>query len=149
MRLSDASLPPAKLMLEITESAIMRDAAYGQKILADLKRRGICLAIDDFGTGYSSLAHLKRLPVDELKIDKSFVLNLTERASDDLVIVRSTIELGHNMGLVVIAEGVETAESWAVLKHLGCDMAQGYYMSPPLPAREFTEWAGASRWGRG
>jgi diguanylate cyclase (GGDEF)-like protein len=147
--LSDASLPPGKLMLEITESAIMRDATYAQKILADLKRRGICLAIDDFGTGYSSLAHLKRLPVDELKIDKSFVLNLTERASDDLVIVRSTIELGHNMGLVVIAEGVETAESWAVLKHLGCDMAQGYYMSPPLPAREFTEWVGGSRWGRG
>jgi diguanylate cyclase len=143
--LSDAMLPPGKLMLEITESAIMRDAAYAQKILADLKRRGICLAIDDFGTGYSSLAHLKRLPVDELKIDKSFVLNLSERASDDLVIVRSTIELGHNMGLVVIAEGVETAESWRVLKNLGCDMAQGYYMSPPLPAREFTEWAASSR----
>ncbi|HEX8155626.1 MAG TPA: EAL domain-containing protein, partial [Thermoanaerobaculia bacterium] len=114
----------------------------------DLKRRGICLAIDDFGTGYSSLAHLKRLPVDELKIDKSFVLNLSETASDDLVIVRSTIELGHNMGLVVIAEGVETAESWRILKRLGCDMAQGYYMSKPLPAPEFGRWVKESRWGR-
>ena len=145
--LSDAALPAAKLMLEITESAVMKDAAYAQKILTDLKRRGICLAIDDFGTGYSSLAHLKRLPVDELKIDKSFVLNLGESASDDLVIVRSTIELGHNMGLVVIAEGVETAESWRTLKRLGCDMAQGYYMSKPLPAREFGTWMAESRWG--
>jgi diguanylate cyclase (GGDEF)-like protein len=138
--LSDADLPPAKIVLEITESAVMKDAAYAQKILADLKRRGLCLAIDDFGTGYSSLAHLKRLPVDELKIDKSFVLNLTESATDDLVIVRSTIELGHNMGLIVIAEGVESAESWRILKRLGCDMAQGYYMSPPLPASELGEW---------
>jgi diguanylate cyclase (GGDEF)-like protein len=146
--LSEAELPPAKLLLEITESAIMRDATYAQKILADLKRRGVCLAIDDFGTGYSSLAHLKRLPVDELKIDKSFVLNLTEAATDDMVIVRSTIELGHNMGLVVIAEGVETKESWGILKRLGCDMAQGYYMSPPLPVAKFGEWYASSQWGR-
>jgi len=138
--LSDARLPAAKLMLEITESAVMRDAGYAQRVMNDLKRRGVCLAIDDFGTGYSSLAHLKRLPVDELKIDKSFVLNLSESAADDLVIVRSTIELGHNMGLIVIAEGVETAESWRILKRLGCDMAQGYYMSAPLPAEKFREW---------
>jgi len=138
--LSEAGLPPSRLVLEITESAIMKDAAYALKILRDLKRRGVVLAIDDFGTGYSSLAHLKRLPVDELKIDKSFVQNLTERATDDLVIVRSTIELGHNMGLVVIAEGVESQESWHILERLGCDMAQGYFMSPPLPAREFREW---------
>ena len=141
--LSDASLPPDKLLLEITESAIMKDATFALKVLRDLKRRGVCLAIDDFGTGYSSLAHLKRLPVDELKIDKSFVLHLTETATDDLVIVRSTIELGHNMGLVVIAEGVETAESWQILRRLGCDMAQGYFMSPPLPATRFREWAAA------
>ncbi len=145
--LSEAGLPPWRLVLEITESAIMKDAAYALKILRDLKRRGVVLAIDDFGTGYSSLAHLKRLPVDELKIDKSFVQNLTETATDDLVIVRSTIELGHNMGLVVIAEGVETLESWHILKRLGCDMAQGYFMSPPLPAKEFREWFGKSAWG--
>ena len=138
--LSEASLPAEKLLLEITESAIMKDAAYAQKVLRDLKRRGVCLAIDDFGTGYSSLAHLKRLPVDELKIDKSFVLNLGASGPDDYVIVQSTIELGHNMGLVVIAEGVETAESWSILKELGCDMAQGYFMSAPLPAGKFREW---------
>jgi diguanylate cyclase (GGDEF)-like protein len=147
--LSDAALPPEKLVLEITESAVMKDATRAQKILADLKRRGLCLAIDDFGTGYSSLAHLKRLPVDELKIDKSFVQNLTESASDDLVIVRSTIELGHNMGLIVIAEGVETAESWRILKRLGCDMAQGYYMSPPLPVGAIGDWFRSSEWGTG
>jgi diguanylate cyclase (GGDEF)-like protein len=147
--LADAGLPAEKLVLEITESAVMKDATRAQKILADLKRRGLCLAIDDFGTGYSSLAHLKRLPVDELKIDKSFVQNLTEKASDDLVIVRSTIELGHNMGLVVIAEGVETAESWRILKRLGCDMAQGYYMSPPLPVGAIGDWFRSSEWGTG
>jgi diguanylate cyclase (GGDEF)-like protein len=145
--LSDAEVPPAKLVLEITESAVMKDAAYALKILADLKRRGVCLAIDDFGTGYSSLAHLKRLPVDELKIDKSFVLNLSESATDDLVIVRSTIELGHNMGLVVIAEGVETVEAWRILKRLGCDMAQGYYMSAPLQVNALTQWLRTSEWG--
>jgi diguanylate cyclase (GGDEF)-like protein len=145
--LSEATLPPASLVLEITESAVMKDAAFAQKMLADLKRRGVCLAIDDFGTGYSSLAHLKRLPVDELKIDKSFVLNLSASAADDLVIVRSTIELGHNMGLIVIAEGVETAEAWEILKSLGCDMAQGYFMTKPLPADAFQAWLRASRWG--
>ncbi len=145
--LSEAGLPPSRLVLEITESAIMKDTAYALKILRDLKRRGVVLAIDDFGTGYSSLAHLKRLPVDELKIDKSFVLNLTESATDDMVIVRSTIELGHNMGLIVIAEGVETQESWHILKRLGCDMAQGYFMSPPLPAAQFREWFARSPWG--
>ena len=145
--LSDAKVPAERLLLEITESAIMKDAAYAQKVLRDLKRRGVCLAIDDFGTGYSSLAHLKRLPVDELKIDKSFVLHLSETATDDLVIVRSTIELGHNMGLVVIAEGVETEGAWRILKTLGCDMAQGYFMSAPLPAANFREWVLRRRLG--
>jgi diguanylate cyclase (GGDEF)-like protein len=147
--LSDAELPPGKMVLEITESAVMKDAAYALRILNDLKRRGLCLAIDDFGTGYSSLAHLKRLPVDELKIDKSFVLNLSEATTDDIVIVRSTIELGHNMGLVVIAEGVETAESWSILERLGCDMAQGYYMSPPITVKAMDEWLRTSQWGVG
>jgi diguanylate cyclase (GGDEF)-like protein len=145
--LAEVGLAPSRLVLEITESAVMKDASYALKVLRDLKSRGVSLAIDDFGTGYSSLAHLKRMPVDELKIDKSFVQNLTESATDDLVIVRSTIELGHNMGLIVIAEGVETPESWAILKRLGCDMAQGYYMSPPLSAAKFGEWFVNSRWG--
>ena len=144
--LADAHLPSTRLVLEITESAIMKDPAYALKILRELKSRGVRLAIDDFGTGYSSLAHLKRLPVDELKIDKSFVLNLTAQSTDDAVIVRSTIELGHNMGLTVIAEGVETVEALDILKRLGCDMAQGYYMSPPLPVEKFRRWITESRW---
>jgi EAL domain-containing protein (putative c-di-GMP-specific phosphodiesterase class I) len=145
--LTEFSLPSSRLVLEITESAIMRDPAYALKILRELKSRGIRLSVDDFGTGYSSLAHLKRLPVDELKIDKSFVMNLNSQSTDDAVIVRSTIELGHNMGLTVIAEGVETIESLDILKNLGCDMGQGYYMSPPLPTEKFTRWVLESRWG--
>jgi EAL domain-containing protein (putative c-di-GMP-specific phosphodiesterase class I) len=138
--LLEAKLPPSKLVLEITESAVMRDPVYALKILRDLKQRGVRLAIDDYGTGYSSLAHLKRLPVDELKIDKSFVLNLRDAATQDILIIRSTIDLGHNMGLKVIAEGVENAEAWRILEQLGCDMAQGYYISKPLPMEEFREW---------
>jgi diguanylate cyclase (GGDEF)-like protein len=138
--LAETSLQPSNLVLEITESAVMKDPTNALKILRDLNQRGVALAIDDFGTGYSSLAHLKRMPVDELKIDKSFVLNLTSEATDDFVIVRSTIELGHNMGLRVVAEGVETAEAWEILKALKCDMAQGYFLSPPLPEQEFCEY---------
>jgi diguanylate cyclase len=113
--LSDAQLPPTRLVLELTESTVMKDAAFARKILGDLKARGLTLAIDDFGTGYSSLAHLKRLPVDELKIDKSFVLNLNAAATNDLVIVRSTIELAHTMGLRVTAEGVESEASFNIV----------------------------------
>jgi len=140
--LSEAKLSPSKLVLEITESAVMQDPAHALKILEELKRLGVSLAIDDYGTGYSSLAHLKRLPVDELKIDKSFVMNLGHAAPQDILIVRSTIDLGHNMGLKVIAEGVEDAEAWRILKELGCDMAQGYYVSKPLPLDEFRAWYG-------
>ena len=147
--LAEVGLPPSKLVLEITESAIMRDPAAALRVLRDLKQRGVTLAIDDYGTGYSSLAHLKRLPVDELKIDKSFVLNLRRGSKDDLVIVRSTIELGHNMGLRVIAEGVENEEAWDILKDLGCDMAQGYYVSRPLPLPDFGQWVAESPWGLG
>jgi predicted signal transduction protein with EAL and GGDEF domain len=144
--LHDRGLPASRLVLEITESAVMKDPTHATRTLRELKERGIALAIDDFGTGYSSLAHLRRLPVDELKIDKSFVVNLDGAASEDGVIVRSTIELGHNMGLKVIAEGVESAEGWQVLKQFGCDMAQGYYISRPLPAPELLVWLGESPW---
>ncbi len=139
-------VPPECLMLEITESGVMKDPNYAMRILQDLKDRGIRLAIDDFGTGYSSLAHLKRMPVDELKIDKGFVMNM-HRNSDDAVIVRSTIELGHNMGMRVIAEGVENRESWDILKGFGCDMAQGYFMSPPIPKADLSRWLSESPWG--
>jgi len=145
--LHDHGLDPSKLVLEITESAIMKDAAYALKTLRDIKTRGIILAIDDFGTGYSSLAHLKRLPLDELKIDKSFVMNLSGEATDDGVIVRSTIDLGHNMELKVVAEGVETAEGYEILKRFGCDMAQGYFISRPIPSPQLLAWMKESPWG--
>ncbi len=145
--LHDQGLDPSRLVLEITESAVMKDAAYALKTLRDVKTRGITLAIDDYGTGYSSLAHLRRLPLDELKIDKSFVVNLSERATEDGVIVRSTIDLGHNMGLKVVAEGVESSEGYAILKRFGCDMAQGYFISRPLPSPQFLAWMNESEWG--
>jgi EAL domain-containing protein (putative c-di-GMP-specific phosphodiesterase class I) len=100
---------------------------------------GIELALDDFGTGYSSLAHLKRLPVHELKIDKSFVMNMT-RDESDAVIVQSTIDLARNLRLRTVAEGVEDEDSWFHLSRLGCDVAQGYFLSRPVPAAEFTAW---------
>lgn len=133
-------VPPGLLILEVTESALMRDVDDAVRVLRRLHDIGATLAIDDFGTGYSSLAQLKRLPVDELKIDKSFVTRLAG-GTDDEVIVRSTIELGHNMGLRVIAEGVEDAASLALLRGYGCDMAQGYYFSKPLDGDALLEWA--------
>ncbi len=138
--LHDSGLEAGQLVLELTESAVMKDAAYALRTLRDMKTRGITLAIDDYGTGHSSLAHLKRLPVDELKIDKSFVVHLTATAAEDNVIVRSTIELGHNMGLVVVAEGVESAEGLELLRGFGCDLAQGYFISRPLPKEALLEW---------
>ena len=101
---------------------------------------GVRLAIDDFGTGYSSLAYLKRLPVDELKIDKSFVIGLV-RDPDDAAIVRATIDLAHHMGLTVTAEGVEDRNVLETLRRFGCDHAQGMYVSRPLPAAEFERWS--------
>ncbi len=147
--LQDCGLSPARLVLEITESAAMKDPAHAQKILGELKERGLALAIDDYGTGQSSLAQLKRLRVDELKIDKSFVVHLGPGASEDALIVRSTIELGHNLGLVVVAEGVEDAAAWELLGRFGCDLAQGYFVSRPLPLPQFREWLEASSWGQG
>jgi EAL domain-containing protein (putative c-di-GMP-specific phosphodiesterase class I) len=104
-----------------------------------LSALGVGLSIDDFGTGYSSLAYLKRLPVSEIKIDKSFI---TAMAGDSasVSIVRSIIELGHNMGLKVVAEGVENREPWDTLLALGCDLAQGNYLCPPIPAADLTRW---------
>ena len=146
--LHEAELEPSRLTLEITESAVMRDVTHSLRILRDLRARGIALAIDDYGTGYSSLAHLKRLPVEELKIDASFITGLRDAVSEDGVIVRSTIELGHNMGLRVVAEGVEHEVTWQILESLGCDMAQGFLLSPGIPAGELVEWLRASPWGQ-
>lgn len=131
--------PTHGLCLEITESAIMDDPKRAENTLNRLAEQGFGLSIDDFGTGYSSLAYLKRLPVTELKIDKSFVLGM-QTDSNDGTIVRSTIELAHNLGLSVVAEGVETESLYQRLGLLGCDQAQGYFMARPLPAHEFATW---------
>ncbi|WP_082522371.1 bifunctional diguanylate cyclase/phosphodiesterase [Acidovorax sp. Root402] len=125
--------------LEITESAIMDDPQRAEAMLNRLSEQGFKLSIDDFGTGYSSLAYLKRLPVDELKIDKSFVMGM-ETGEDDAMIVRSTIDLAHNLGLTVVAEGVETAAILERLRLLACDEAQGYHIARPLPVDDFLAW---------
>ncbi len=137
--LAKYDVDPERLILEVTETAVMRDAVYALEVLNRLRACGVQLAIDDFGTGYSSLSHLKRLPVNELKIDKSFVLTMAED-SDDAVIVRSTIELAHNMGLKVVAEGVEDARTLEMLRGYHCDVAQGYLISRPLPVLQLTQW---------
>ena len=137
--LAQYQLPASAFCLEITESAIMDDPQRAQGTLNTLSQRGFKLSIDDFGTGYSSLAYLKSLPVDELKIDKSFVMSM-ETDEDDAKIVRSTVDLAHNLGLTVVAEGVENALIWDKLKALHCDEAQGYFMSRPIAAHTFAAW---------
>ncbi|MBI3595553.1 MAG: PAS domain S-box protein [Nitrospirae bacterium] len=137
---------PSTLELEITESAIMADPARAMEILMRLRAMKIRFSIDDFGVGYSSLGYLKKLPVDEVKVDKSFVMGMTANA-DDAVIVRSTIDLAHNLGLKVVAEGVESREIWDRLVAMGCDAAQGHYLSRPIPAEEMTRWLSESPWG--
>ena len=132
-------VPRAGFCLEITESAIMDDPQRAENTLNQLSASGYKLSIDDFGTGYSSLAYLKRLPVSELKIDKSFVMGMQTDESD-AKIVRSTIELAHNLGLTVVAEGVENASIYALLASQSCDEAQGYFMSKPMVASEFVGW---------
>src|SRR3954467_6992586 len=123
------------LELEITESMLMIDPGRAKATLDRLSAIGLTLSVDDFGTGYSSLASLKRLPVDGIKIDKSFVMDMAHDPSD-AAIVRSTIDLAHNLGLWVVAEGVENQESWRRLREQGCDLAQGFHVSRPLPGGE-------------
>ena len=132
-------LPANALQLEITESMIMSDPERALAIVGRLSELGVRLSVDDFGTGYSSLANLKRLPIDELKIDRSFVSPMMQDESD-LIIVRSTINLGHDLGLKVIAEGVEDELTLKRLATLGCDLAQGYHLSRPLAPDAFTTW---------
>ena len=132
-------VPAEQMIFEITESAVMREPEQALTVLNRLRDLGISLSVDDFGTGYSSLAHLKRLPVQELKIDQSFVRDLDE-TSEDAVIVRSTIEMSHNLGLKVVAEGVEYEHSFKLLERWQCDTAQGYLISRPLTAVAFEAW---------
>ncbi|MGH2752399.1 MAG: putative bifunctional diguanylate cyclase/phosphodiesterase [Actinomycetota bacterium] len=142
--LQEFRVEPTRLVLEITESSIMADPIRAADVVDRLSELGIGLAIDDFGTGYSSLSHLKSLPVSEIKIDKSFVMSMISE-ENDAAIVRSTVDLGRNLGLRVVAEGVETVEMWRQLELLGCDVAQGYLLSRPLPAAELSCWAATWR----
>jgi diguanylate cyclase (GGDEF)-like protein len=136
--IDEHKVKPEWITFEITESTLMADTWRAMAVLKRLSAMGIGLSIDDYGSGYSSLSYVKRLPITEIKIDKSFVMNM-DQDENDAVIVRSTIDLGRNLGLKVVAEGVETEEVWNKLAALGCDMAQGYYLSKPVPADEITD----------
>ena len=140
--LTKHGVAPARLMLEITESILMTDPARALRVLHGLDALGVRISIDDFGTGYSSLARLKDLPVHELKIDRAFVTSM-QTVHSDAVIVRSTIDLARNLGLAVVAEGVEDRSVLDELGDLGCDAAQGYYLSRPVPAPDLVSWLDA------
>jgi EAL domain-containing protein (putative c-di-GMP-specific phosphodiesterase class I) len=129
--LERSGLPPACLEIEITESTVMRDTGEAASVLRSLKALGVALSIDDFGTGYSSLSYLKRFPIDVLKIDRSFVSDVTADPND-AAITRAIIALAHTLNLEAVAEGAETAEQVAFLRENGCDEIQGYYFSPPV-----------------
>ncbi len=139
---------PSQLTLEITESMLMEEPERAHDVLADLRALGVSIAIDDFGTGYSSLAYLKRIPIDEVKIDKAFVFGLGVDADPaDAAIVRAVVAMARPLQCEVVAEGVETVETWTFLHELGCDLAQGYYFSHPLSAAALEQWARTTRWG--
>lgn len=140
-----SGVAPHRIRVEITESAIMTDPAGAEEVLAKLDGVGLRLSIDDFGTGYSSLSHLRKMPVDEIKVDRSFVSGMT-RSEDDAAIVRSTIDLAHHLDLRVVAEGVETEAELRRLIEMGCDAAQGYHFSRPLPPDTLDEWLRHSSW---
>jgi EAL domain-containing protein (putative c-di-GMP-specific phosphodiesterase class I) len=133
--LTSTGLPPALLELELTESMLMRDAVRAAAMMEKLKAAGASLAIDDFGTGYSSLSYLKRFPIDKLKIDRSFVMDVPGDPNDT-AIVRSIVALAHGLGLQVIAEGAETDAQMEFLRAHGCGVVQGYFVSRPLPAAD-------------
>jgi diguanylate cyclase (GGDEF)-like protein len=137
-------VPSDRLTLEITESSVMADPARAVAVLHRLRELGVRLSVDDFGTGYSSLSYLKRLPVQEVKIDRSFVSGLAD-GTDDLAIVRSIIDLGGHLGLQVVAEGVEDQDTWDLLRSMGCDLVQGWHLSRALPAPELPTWLAAHR----
>ena len=135
-------VPAERLVCEISEHTVMADPVRATAVLGGLRELGVGLSLDDFGTGHSSLSYLKRLPLDEVKIDRSFVAGMADD-ENDAVIVRSTIDLARNLGLRVVAEGVETAEIMDELARLSCDTAQGFHISRPLPAERLSAWLAA------
>jgi diguanylate cyclase (GGDEF)-like protein/PAS domain S-box-containing protein len=140
------NVDPRFLKIEITESSIMADPTHALAVLSLLQSMGVRLSIDDFGTGYSSLTHLRELPVDEIKIDKSFVIGMRHNDAD-AAIVRTVIDLAHNLGKQVCAEGVEDEETWTVLRDLGCDLAQGFWIARPMEGADLLDWLGRTSWG--
>jgi EAL domain-containing protein (putative c-di-GMP-specific phosphodiesterase class I) len=143
--LTHRGLAASSLELEITEGTILADPERARAVLTRLHAMGVRLAVDDFGTGYSSLMYLKELPVDAVKIDRSFVRDMATK-TDDEIIVRAIIDLARNLNLQVVAEGVESEATWNRLVALGCDLAQGYYLSPPLAEKELVLWL--SHWSQ-
>jgi len=138
-------VPADLLTIEVTESALVEDPQRAQETIRNLKQRGVRLSLDDYGTGYSSLAYIQRLQFDELKVDRSFVTHMSRREKDS-AIVRSTIDLGHNLGLTVVAEGVEDIEVITLLRELGCDLIQGYGVSRPLVCEGVAGWVASCQW---
>jgi EAL domain-containing protein (putative c-di-GMP-specific phosphodiesterase class I) len=144
--LARREVEPELLELEMTESAMLANPTRTTGVLRELSALGIKLSVDDFGTGYSSLAYLHRLPIDEIKIDRSFVTDMGND-HDNLAIVQCTIDLGRNLGLDVVAEGVETRDVWEKLRQMGCKSAQGYFLSRPVPPEQLSEWLRTHRAG--
>jgi EAL domain-containing protein (putative c-di-GMP-specific phosphodiesterase class I) len=143
--LQESGAAPEAVCLEITESALMEDPGRAQETVRRLYALGVELSIDDYGIGHSSLAYVKNLPVHELKIDRTFIMNMGSRAKD-VAIVRSAVELGHNLGLRVTAEGLETNEDLRLLRELRCDLAQGFLISRPVPAAVLESWLRNGGW---
>jgi EAL domain-containing protein (putative c-di-GMP-specific phosphodiesterase class I) len=142
--LTDGAIAPGELGLEVTESAVMLDPSRALVALRRLHDLGVVISLDDFGTGYSSFAYLDQLPATELKIDRSFVRDMVENPSH-YRIVHGTIDIGHDLGLATVAEGIEDAQTLEALAGLGCDLGQGFYLSPPLPGNELADWVQARR----
>lgn len=138
-------IPHEKVIFEVTESAMMIDPDLSMNVLTQISELGARISIDDFGTGYSSLAYLKQLPVDELKIDKSFVLKMAENESDHKI-VRSIIDLAHTFDMSVVAEGIENEKTLELLTAMGCDIGQGYYIARPMPLEKIREWMGVTHY---
>ena len=136
------AVPPSRLTLEVTESSVMADPARATAVLHQLRDLGVRLSVDDFGTGYSSLSYLKRLPVHEVKIDRSFITGLAQQ-SDDVAIVRAIVDLGRHLGLDVVAEGVEDQATWDLLNSMGCDLVQGWHLGRPMPVPDLAPWVRA------
>jgi EAL domain-containing protein (putative c-di-GMP-specific phosphodiesterase class I) len=132
-------VPGNQLVLEITESGLLTNLGTATQVLEELAELGVKVSIDDFGTGFSSMSRLRHLPVDEIKIDRSFVANMLQD-KDDEVIVRSIIELARSLGLVCVAEGIEDPEVYAALRRLGCELGQGFLMARPMPTEDVVSW---------